>query len=400
MRHDHRSLLLVAGAVLCGLALPAVAQAAPTEAPFQPSIEGLQVNDFPYDSGFVPEGSSFQVKVTAGISDELGLLLPGDGSYEWDGGQLTLIGEPDMGVIDYTVLANTEVVLKGSLFGQDFEFNVIEDAFNGEPLVIPIPATDNFTPYLLPGSPDAPTDLAEVFGFEAFSVPFSFFGVDGSITLDVELELFGVAYKTNTIDIQTVDGGPVEATLTAEGEAVDVALALPPAGETTPAWGTVHGDVGVVATLRFIPTAEWGGFSLSEELEVPFPISEGTLVDFEPEQMDFPAPAAPDPTDTDTDTDGATTDDSTTDDATTDAPTTDDSSSASDSSSDATTDDSTDGGTTAGPGTTSDPDTDSSTGGADEDEGCGCSASGGSAPVGVGLASLGLLGLTRRRRAR
>jgi MYXO-CTERM domain-containing protein len=154
----------------------------------------------------------------------------------------------------------------------------------------------------------------------------------------------------------------------------------------------VHGTVDIVATLRFIPSVEIAGFTLEEELEVDFPLTEDVVIDFPPEQMDFPAPIEPEP-----ETTGGTTGD---DSGTSAGPTTD-----SDSAGDS---DPGDSGTTGAPDPTAGPD---ETTGAVEtegdtdsagvaDEGCGCSAErtrGGGAAAWSLLALLAL-GAGRRRR--
>ncbi|MCB9753163.1 MAG: MYXO-CTERM sorting domain-containing protein [Myxococcales bacterium] len=241
---------------------------------------------------------------------------------------------------------------------------------------------------MLAGNGDAPTQLAEIIGFNVFDEPFTVGPFDGSIKLDVELELFGVNYTSNDVELQTQMDGPVDATVVQEGEVVSLDLDHPAPGETTPAWGTVHGMVDVGATLRFIPTVEIQGLELAESLEVPFPLNEGVALAFAPEQMDFAGPpeppepettGTPDPTagpetDSDTGTDGDTLGTSTGDDSTTS--------------------------TTEGPvdETTGDSAGASGTDGS-EDEGCGCSADGDDrGAAGFALLGLALLGLRRRRR--
>ncbi len=245
------------------------------------------------------------------------------------------------------------------------------------------------TPYLLNGNADAPTDLAQAIPIDIFDEPFSVGPFDGTIALSVELELFGVNYLSTMVDLQSEMGGPVDATVVNEGEVVDFALVEPGVDETTSAWGTVHGEVDIAATLTFIPSIEIQGLTLDEELAVDFPLNEGVAIAFEPAQMDFAGPpeppepettGSPEPETTegpDSDSDGSTDGDPTVD------PTT-----------------GTTGDASAGPETTGDPMGDSGTDSDGvEDEGCGCSADEGDrGAAGFALLGLALLGLRRRRR--
>ena len=121
--------------------------AEPTQASFHPVLDKHEINNFMYDSDFVPADADLQIRLTAGIRDELTLDMPGNGEYEWDDSMITLIGDDGQGEIDYGVIADTEITIKVTLFGQEFEVDVIEAVLGGQPLEIGINASDVYTPY-------------------------------------------------------------------------------------------------------------------------------------------------------------------------------------------------------------------------------------------------------------
>ena len=93
---------MIAGAV--GLA-PTTAAAAVETADFSPSEtkEILGVDDFNWDSGWIPDGSPVQLRMILTAGNSITVEMPGEAFYDWDTGEIHFEGDPDAGLFAINV---------------------------------------------------------------------------------------------------------------------------------------------------------------------------------------------------------------------------------------------------------------------------------------------------------
>jgi MYXO-CTERM domain-containing protein len=347
--------------------------------------------EFPWESGWLPEDSALQINLQAAAYQEVEIRMTGDGAYDFDAQTLTFTGEQDAGVFQNALgIEITAVVGIHGILGIDTEFEVglytIEETSIGQ-----------FTPYVLPGAPERPIVVAEAFGpnnlvDEDFTIPG--FGIPGNLNIDFTLNIPGNEYSSLYIDLNDSDNTSAAPVLVGqydqENENLDLILPNATPGEDSELYATLHGtfsseisivfEVTVTIEISDIPF-EIGPFPIV----LDYPVVQDLPIVFGEEQLLYSVPEMPEPP--------GTTDDGGVDESSSGAEETGDSDSDSDS-------------TTSGdpPGETGDAPPESDTeGGIPADNvpatspGCGCAS--GRTSLGTWAIMLFGLAAVRRRRA-
>lgn len=364
-------MLTAATLVLSWLAFGGLPTDPPATDRFEPRLQrdlvGFQ--DFDFDSDWFPMDSPVQLRFYAHAADSIEIEMLGDGLYDWSAETIAFEGDPMAGRFLLDVGLQLQASVRFDVAGIQWESDILG------PWDYAITSEAHYTPYLLPGNPDAPVVIDDqTDGVNVASVPIvpdiiiASGNLDVSVAADVTASLEGVRIEAYTPD----DAAIVDA----EG----VASPLSP----TPGADPLAVDGVLVATMQTAPVLivrphlvmsilgqDFEIFGI--DIPIALPETDEELV-FDPEPMSFDAPEPPPAADTGVDESG----EGGADGATTEA------------GADAT------GEATAGTET----DTDGAAfGGEDPPTGCGCR---GGAPSHGGLLALGLaaLGLLRRRRSR
>ncbi len=199
----RRSILVVTGvAGLLALGEGTAHADDPKTGEFIPTYDDAVV-EFDYDSGEVPLAPAIlgivplSIQLTAGFYDNFDITMPGDASYDWSEQQLTFVGQENAGKLVYTIGGDLDVSIK-------VDIGIIaQDSSILGPFNIELPGTKNFDPYALPGNDTSPVVIDSVLPFEVLEVPFPLGGATGTFGLDVEVQIVGVQFESEFIDIGT-----------------------------------------------------------------------------------------------------------------------------------------------------------------------------------------------------
>lgn len=257
--------------------------------------------EFPWESGWLPEGSALQINLQAAAYQEVDIRMFGDGEYDFDAQSLTFTGEPDAGVIENALgIEVTAVVGIHGILGIDTEFEV--GLYNIEET-----ATGQFTPYVLPGAPVRPIVVSEAFGpsdlvDEDFTIPG--FDIPGHLDIDYTLNVPGNEYSSLYIDLTDADNMSAAPMLVGqydqENEHLDLILPGATPGQTSTIYGTLHGtfsseislvfDVTVTVEIADIPF-DIGPF----QIVLDYPVVLDMPVEFSEEALMYDVPEVPEP---------------------------------------------------------------------------------------------------------
>ena len=339
------------------LALPSTAWAGTEDEDFSPEmeIELASFDDQTFDTGWIPANSPVQMRFFLHAGNTIFVAMPGDAVYDWDAEAIHFEGHPDTGLFEYDVGVLIESKVRFDVQGQVWESDLLG------PYDWAITADDEFTPFLLEGNPDRPSEVHDETGFiNVASVPITPDLIVAEGTLDIDLKaVVDASLAGARIEVEATNPEGGEATVTVEG----AAESLDPGEEIVPfeAQGTLVCDLvtmpDVVIYPHLVITILFQDFDIGGiEIPVDLPTVDEELV-FDPIPMEFHDRPEPEEPDTDTG-------------------------------------ESDDGNDDAGEGDTGE--TGDGAGGASEDAGCGC-ASTGSGPGAWAL--LALVALRRRRGA-
>ena len=199
---------------------------------FEPMLEE-EITNYPYDSGWVPANSILQVKLEAGFNDGVEIEMPGDGLYDWDEATITFEGDDGDGDLKYTLGGNVTASVQVDL-GVPLQSDVLG------PWELEVPASKSFTPYLLPGNPDRPAIALTYLEIPLADEGIAFGPVSGNFTLVAQVDIVGVTYESDRIDLQDEEDGPVITSVENEGDIIFFELDMPIAPDQASAWGTVR----------------------------------------------------------------------------------------------------------------------------------------------------------------
>jgi hypothetical protein len=252
-------------------------------------LVGLQ--DANFDSGWVPMDSPVQLRLTVHAADSVDIEMPGTATYDWPSETLAVSGDVDEGWLSLDVGIQIHAEVRFDVAGIQWQSDVLG------PWDYAIVAEASFTPYLLPGDPQAPVSIADqTDGVTVASVPIvpnivvASGNLDIDVSADIEADLSGVSVQLATADLNT---GQIDA--------ADQAALLP----ADPGSDPLLVDGVMIASLQTRPTLIvrphlvmsilGQDFDIAGiDLPITLPETDGDVV-FEPEAMSFAAPPPPPP---------------------------------------------------------------------------------------------------------
>ncbi len=166
------------------VALPSISGATERRARFDVEHEEqlLGLDDFEYDSDWIPAGSAIQVRLFAHAGNTMYLSMDGEAVYEWDTEAIHLEGDPDGGWYDMDIGAEFLAQVRFEILGYTWEGDLID------PFLYGVFESITFDPYLLQGHPDRPATLDAVLPRETLAdVPLGIDLLIASGTLHIEI---------------------------------------------------------------------------------------------------------------------------------------------------------------------------------------------------------------------
>jgi len=166
------------------LSIPSLAQATERRDRFDVEDEEqlLGLDDFEYDSDWIPAGSAIQVRLYAHAGNTMYLSMDGEAVYEWDSEAIHLEGEDDGGWFDMDIGAEFLAQVRFDILGYVWEGDLID------PFLYGVFESTTFDPYLLLGHPDRPALLdAELPRETLADVPLGIDLLIASGTLHIEI---------------------------------------------------------------------------------------------------------------------------------------------------------------------------------------------------------------------
>lgn len=289
MSRQHVVTMIIA---LGFLALPTTALA--ESRPYNPTHE-WRPSEFPWESGYVPADGPLRVNLHAAAFHEVLIGMQGQANYDWVALTLDYLGLDDTGIFRNTIGAEVTATIAVDALGfqQEFEVGVWD---------IAEVAQEQFTPYLLPGNPERPVTVAQTIGpIQLANEPFAFGPVTGTFVLDFAIDIPGISFEADRIELDAArgPGGNQVATHDAEGEVLDVFLPPADPGESTHAYATMFGTFDSEAALHLYPTVniEVSGvpFAIGPfDLVVDYPVISDEEVVFPELPLMFEVPELPD----------------------------------------------------------------------------------------------------------
>ena len=246
--------------------------------------EVLGLQDFDWDSGWLPGGSPIQVRFTAHAGNTVYVAMDGDGSYDWDTQTIDFEGAVEGGVFDLDFGIDLQSQVQFDILGQQW----VSDLF--PPVNYGVFEDILFDPYLLPGQPQRPAILETSTPQQTvLDVPL---GIDlvvasGNFQLDVAADVYA-ELEGNSILVEAPESSVIV-------DAWDLAFALG-ADPTSPldVWATLEAYLYWEITVNLYPTVVLTvlgqDFTLAQiDIPVPLPSFDDIWV-FDPVALHFAAP--------------------------------------------------------------------------------------------------------------
>lgn len=186
------------------LAVP-VSAAAQETSPFlcERDEQVLGVDDFDYDSDWLPAGSPIQVRLLAHAGNTVSVSMDGDALFDWEEAGFSVEGLLDGGEFTIDAGLDVEAQVRFDLAGYEWEGDLMD------PFLYGIFESAIFTPYLLPGHPERPVIIdADIPRETLADVPI---GIDLVIASgQLHIEVGGHVYAElvgDTVTLDTLDQG-------------------------------------------------------------------------------------------------------------------------------------------------------------------------------------------------
>lgn len=142
----------------------------------------LGLDDFEYDSDWIPSGSAIQVRLFAHAGNTMYLSMDGEAVYDWDAEAIHLEGDPDGGWFDMDIGVEVTAQVRFDILGYTWEGDLID------PFLYGVFEAITFDPYLLLGHPDRPAVLDATLPRETLAdVPLGIDLLIASGTLHIEI---------------------------------------------------------------------------------------------------------------------------------------------------------------------------------------------------------------------
>ena len=250
----------------------------------------LDVDDYDYDSDWVPEDSSIQVRLEVHAGNTIAIFMDGDAVYDWDAEAIDLEGALDGGLFELDLGLTITSSLRFDILGYGWEGEV------GEPIDWWVYDEALFLPYLLEGNPDRPLEVYTEVPKETVVeyTAIDLYVASGTLRVDVSGELDTV-FATNSVTVTPLDGGE-DALLVTEGTGTPLVFAE--GEDAAEAEAQLEGDVQFTPSLSAWPSVVidlFGSEYTLAEFEVPLdmPAVEDVWT-FEPEWLGFERPVPED----------------------------------------------------------------------------------------------------------
>ncbi len=285
------------------LGLPGAALAVTESAPYFTSHEEqvLGVDDFDFDSGWIPSGSPLQVRMTAHAGNTIYIEMDGTAHYDWEIDSVSFEGAPEGGLLEFDLGLDTSSQVMFDIAGFTWTGDLMD------PILYGVFETITYDPYLLLSHPGRPAILdADMPRQDGFEIPL---GIDlvvasGSIAVDIgghiHAELTG-----EYIDVWDVEN-PTE--ITTVTEHLEWAPLTPSSREeplvVMAALGVhLSADITFLMYPQVIVTVLGTDYTLAEvEVPVPLPTVDQDYF-MEPVELTFAPPPPPEEGDDDDDDD-------------------------------------------------------------------------------------------------
>lgn len=295
--------MLLAGslALLPWLAFGGIAGDAVATDRFEPRMQRDLVGfeDVDFDSGWFPPDSPVQLRFYAHAADSIEIEMLGDGRYDWGAETIAFEGNAMAGRFAIDVGLELQASVRFDVAGIQWESDVLG------PWDYAITSEAFYTPYLLPGSPEAPVVIEDhTDGASVASVPIvpdiiiASGNLDVSVAADVTASLAGVrieAIATGDAAIVDAEGVPSPLSPTPGADPLPVDGVLVAALETAPV---------LVVRPHLVMSILGQDFEIfGIDIPIALPEIDEELV-FDPEPMLFDAPEPPPAADTGADESG------------------------------------------------------------------------------------------------
>ncbi len=259
----------------------------------------LGVDDFDFDSGWIPSGSPIQVRMTAHAGNTIYVEMDGTAHYDWEIDSVSFEGATEGGLLEFDLGLETSSQVMFDILGYTWTGDLMD------PILYGVFETITFDPYLLLNHPDRPAVLdADMPRQDGFEIPL---GIDlivasGSIAVDIgghiHAELTG-----EYIDVWDVEN-PTEITSVTEYQEW---APLAPSSREDPLVVMAALGVHLTADITFllypqvIVTVLGTDYTLAEiEVPVPLPTVDQDYY-MEPVELTFDPPPPPEEGDDDDD---------------------------------------------------------------------------------------------------
>jgi MYXO-CTERM domain-containing protein len=271
------------------LAFGGIAEAPATDR-FEPRLQRDLVGfeDFDFDSGWFPMGAPVQLRFYAHAADSIEIEMLGDAFYDWNAETIAFEGDPMAGRFAIDVGLELQASVRFDVAGLVWESDVLG------PWDYAITSEAFYTPYLLPGNPDAPVEIADqTDGVPVASVPIvpniivASGNLDVTVAADITARLEGVRIEATTIG----DGAIVDA------EGVPSPLSPTPGADPLAVDGVLVAALQTAPVLIVRPHLVMSILGQNFEIfgiDIPIALPEtDEQLAFDPEPMLFDAPEPP-----------------------------------------------------------------------------------------------------------
>lgn len=290
-------------AFAAALVVPSIAFATTEEAPYFTSHEEqvLGVDDFDFDTGWIPGGSPIKVRLTAHAGNTIYLEMDGTARYDWEVEAIQFEGLPDGGLLEYDLGLSTSAQVQFDILGYTWTGDLMD------PILYGVFEEILYDPYLLAGHPMRPAILdADMPRQDGFDIPL---GIDlivasGSIRIDIGGHIYS-ELTGEYIDVWEKDRSDA---VTSVDEHLEWAPLTPSSREdplVVMASLGVHlsADITFLIYPQVVVTLLGTDYTLAEiEVPIPLPTIEQDYF-LEPEELTFAPPPPPPPPEGDDDDD-------------------------------------------------------------------------------------------------
>ena len=279
--------LILIGSVSVGLASTARAQELAFDAYDTGYLEEVfDVENFDFDSDWIPAGSPIQVRLQIHAGNTLALEMTGDATYDWDVEQMALWGDASGGLFTMDLGLTVTTSLRYDILGNQWEGVV------GDPFEFWLYDSQPFLPYLLEGNPDRPLVLSsEIEPQTLIDYPAVDVGIaQASIVIDIS-GVLDAAFAAKVGTVTRLDGSRAVEILADESL---VPLIFADGEGPAEAEAQLTGDITFDSTVSLWPSVVLTLLTVDYELvQFELPLDLPTIDEtwtFEPEVVSFERP--------------------------------------------------------------------------------------------------------------